>query len=246
MRRSKQWLVACITGLLVFATPLLIASAVNTPDPEIRLIRTGDRISALIVTNDERVLLINSADRGETRSAIGRLARPWESVPHVLVAPADDRAATGLWEAMRHPEIERVIIVGLPGSDPVWSTIEREAKRRGIPIDYVQTMSKVTLPKVPLTIDPGSMSILAQHGDVVAGIALGDREPALASTVWVLNDAPEGLIRADLLISARTWDDVDHVPSVSIPSRDVVRIVLQDNAVHIKGGRLIQSDAEAN
>lgn len=246
MRRSKQWLIAGITGLLVFATPLLLASAFDTSDPEIRLIRTGNRISALIVTNDERVLLINSDDRGETRSAIGRLARPWEPVPHVLVAPADDRAATGLWEAMRHPEIERVVIVGLPGREPIWSTIEREAQQRGIPIDYVRSMSRVTLSAVPLIIDPLSMTVLAQHGDVVTGIALGEQEPALASTVWVLNDTPQGSIRAELLIGAQTWDDIEHVPSVSIPSRDVVRLVLQEDAVHIKGGRLIRADAETS
>lgn len=246
MIRSKTGIVFCLAAIVVFATPLLVAAVIRPPEPEIRLLRTDDRISALIVTERERVLVINSDDRGLTRSAIGRFARPWEPPATTVLAPADDQAAVGLWEALRDPRIQQVIVVGLPGSDPLWSRIERECAQRGIALTYVTQRSHVELTSAELTVDPTDMTISVQHDRAVAAIALTSEPLTFAANVGVVNDVTTETLHLDLIVAPSFPETNVTPPVVMVNDRELVRLVFEADTVRVRGGHLTLDESDAN
>lgn len=246
MSHSRPWLVSCLAALVVFATPLLAAGALTKAAPEIRFIRTGESMSALVVTDQERLLIINSDDRGVTRSALGRLARPWEPATTTLLAPADDDAAIGLWEALRDPRIRQVIVVGVPGRDPIWSRIERECVQRGVEIEYVIMLSHVELTDATLTIEPTGMTVSVRSRGTVVAIALTNQPPSLAANVAVVNDLATLPPEADLVLAASFPNEVLKTPVVRVNDRETVRLVFQPMTVRVQGGSVSSGEPRAN
>ena len=246
MSRSRLWLVSCLVALVVFATPLLVAGALTKAAPEIRFIQTGKNMSALFVTHQERVLIINSDDRGVTRSALGRLARPWEPATTTLLAPADDDAAIGLWEALRDPRIQQVIVVGVPGRDPIWSRIERECVQRGVEIEYITATSHVELTDATLTIEPTGMTIGVHSRGSVVAIALTNQPPSLAANVAVVNDLTTLPPAADLVLAPSFPNEVLEAPVVKVNDRETVRLVFQHMTVRVQGGSVSAGEPRAN
>jgi hypothetical protein len=246
MSRSRTGLVFCLAALVAFATPLLVVGAVTPVDPEIRLIRTTGSVSALIVTERERVLIINSDNRGVTRSAIGRFARPWEPTITTLLAPANDTAVVGLWEALRDPRIQQVIIVGLPGSDPLWCRIERECAQRGVDLEYVNARSYVALTNAGLVIDPAGMTVSVRHHTAVVAIALTSELLTLGANIAVVNDIAAAPQDADLIV-APSYPETDVMtPVVMVGDRELVHLVLQANTIKVQGGRPRMTNSETN
>jgi hypothetical protein len=246
MNRSRIWLISCLAAIVVFAAPLLVAGAVTESASELRLVRTGDNISALIITGNERILLINSDDRTATRSAIGRLARPWEPVTKTLIAPADDAAAVGLWEALRDPRIRQAIIVGTPGSDPIWSRIERECAQRSVELEYVSTLSHVELTGAALTIEPDGMTVRVHSGGGAVAIALANLPVGLAANVAIVNDLTRLPLEVDLVVAPSFSDEDLETPIVRMNDREIVRIRFEPATLRVQGGSLQTSEPKAN
>lgn len=246
MSRSRLWLVSCLTAIVVFAVPLLVAGAVTESNPEIRLIRTGNSISALVVTDRERILIINSDERGATRSAIGLLARPWEPFTTTVLAPADDDAAIGLWEALRDPRIRQAIVVGTPGSDPIWSRIERDCAQRGVELEYVSSLSHVELTEAAVTIDPTGMTVSVHSAGAVVAIALANPPVDLAANVAVVNDLATIPPAADLIVAPSFPNESVETPVVRVNDREMVRLVFEPATIRIQGGSVQKTAAGAN
>lgn len=246
MSRSRLWLVSWTTALLVFAVPLIVSGAMKQDAPEIRVIRTGETFSALIVTTGARVLIINSNDRGLTRSAVGRIARPWEPRATTLLAPASDEAAIGLWEALRSPRVERVLVAGVPGSDPIWSGIERDCAKRGIPLEYISTAGVVNLSDVVLMIDPAGPSIRLLSGDASVSMALGDENTFQPAHVVVVNTASSLMGNADLLVSTSVPNEGTEVPVLTVDNREMLRLVFDGSTIRLHGGTLVEADLSLN
>jgi hypothetical protein len=243
MSRYRFWFVAATAAILVFGVPLLTINAVAQPAPEIRLIRTGQNFSALIVTDQSRLLLINSRDRGETRSTIGHLARPWEAETNTILAPADDRAAIGLWEAMRHPDVRQVIIIGLPGNDPIWSAIEQESRERAIVLTYVPDAATIHAGDIVVSMytntDDSAGMVRIQRGEIGITIAVGHSDSRGPRThAAVLNTIPDEAPEANLLLVPVASAHHLEIDVVFIREREVVRLVLEPERLRVLGGDL--------
>ena len=248
--RSSAWIVAVIAAIVVFGAPLIVAGAVNKNDPEIRVIRTGDAFTALFVTDDARALVVNSSDRRVTRSAIGLLARPWEPDPETLIAPADDSAASGIWEAMKHPAATQIVIVGLPGAEPVWAAIERESRSRDIDVVYVAEDSTIDMNDLLLSVKPATgrraPAIIARHDRTTVLVSLDAQSPSTPSHVSILNSVPDIPVATDLIVAPEILDSRSNNRVIVPKNREVVRLSMGKDDVSVRGGRLYLSDDATN
>jgi hypothetical protein len=226
----------------MFALPLAIINATATQSPELRVIMSGSHVTALLVTESSRTLITNSSDRGATRSAIGYLARPWEPKITTLVTPANDRAAVGLWEALRLPSVQQVFIVGVPGSDPLWSVIERECRERNIELTYVgvpvvTSVDDLNLMMFP-TITDNPAHVTMGHNGILVALALESQVPQTLAHALVSSRRPESNLPVDLLVlsSTQIFETQDNV--VYVREREVVVLKITENAVVVTNGRL--------
>lgn len=126
--QRHQWLsrlAGFATAVAVAGIPLLVLDVQSSEVPSTRLAVTGNRISALHVDSEHRVLIINSSSRADARAFPGQVSRPWEDGADVIIAPANDFAAPGIIESVERMPDARVIVAGIPGADQNWLTLER-------------------------------------------------------------------------------------------------------------------------
>ena len=176
-RRHGPLCVGVLAALLVCGVPLYAISRAAPDQPELRVLATGDQLSALLADGDARVLIINARDRSVARSALGHLTRPWE--PHIttLVAPANDNAAPGLLEALERTLPSSVVVVGAPGADPTWAEIERICGERAIALTIITDAASMATARLSVTFladaaATGSGALIAQRGDISVLFAL--------------------------------------------------------------------------
>lgn len=246
MSRSRLWLTGWLCALIVFAVPIVVAGAVKTDPPEIRVMRTGQNFSALIVTARHRILVINADDRGEARSSLGRFARPWEPDITTVLAPATDSAAIGLWEVLSGSQIQRALIVGTPGSDPIWTRIERECALRGIQLQYVVAPSEVDLAGAIVTIDPRTSSIAMRTAYASIAMALGDAIPGSPAHVAIVNAVPELPHPADVFVLAMRPETEVEATVVTVANREQLRLIFDERSIRVQGGTTINGVASSN
>jgi hypothetical protein len=250
MSRSRFWLIGASFALLVFALPLAAMNLTASQNLELRLIMTGSHVTILLVTDSSRTLITNSSDRAATRSAIGYLARPWEPGITTLVTPANDRAAIGLWEALRLPSVRQVVIIGLPGNDPLWSDIERECRERDIDLVYVGSpvttnVDQMTLRMFPADVDqPGSMTV--EYNGVVTAVALELTVPEISAHALIANRRPESNPVADLLVLPSTQLQAHQANAVYVREREVVVLRVTESAIAVSNGRFKAAATPAN
>src|SRR4051794_31220934 len=111
-------------ALLVFGVPYGALTLSTKPEPELRVIRTGDTLGGLLIDGQARMLILGTGDPREANAALGRLAGPLEDSVTTLVAAADDKIVAGLFEALQQSSPAQVLILGVPGADPTWAAIE--------------------------------------------------------------------------------------------------------------------------
>jgi hypothetical protein len=198
-------IVGCLLALLTVIVPLAAIDAASEDAPEVRVIAIRGRPTVLIADGDARVLILNTGDRERLRSALGRLGRPWEPDVQLLIAPADDDAAVGLWEALERSEPQQVIVTGLPGAAPLWQAIDNECRQRGITIRYLAGSVTVELGRLTLTVfgaEEGNAGagVVVRRGAANALIAFDTALPNVSAQVLVTG-ADADAARADLIVT---------------------------------------------
>lgn len=242
----SPWIVTCATSLLVVLVPLLVLELVAKDEPELRVVETGDRFSALLVAGDTRMLLVNTGDRTQARALLGRIARPWEPGPSAIVAPASDHVAIGVWEVLLRTEPKQLLVAGLPGADPTWHAIERHCRQHDISIDYLS--STASIEGTPLDIDlfvpgqePGQHALTIRRAGLVIALPLDESPATPASQVLVSNAARHRTTSQGIAIRG---DGAPASPSgntLIAGDREVVRLVIEQGRVRIRGGTLLQA-----
>lgn len=243
-RRSARymWLVGISSALLVLLALLAVAEARSDPRAEIRVVPTGSRLSAEIVDGTHRVLIINATQPADARSALGRLGRPWESQAATLIAPADDLAAVGLWEAIQRLEPRQVFVIGVPDGGTTWSAIDQHAREQDIDLRYVSQDAVLTLDELTLSLFPPSSvtsrdpAVVARHGNVNIAFALGSVLPKIPTQLVVTAGIPSAPTSAALLITGRTPPGPRSQPTMQIDSADRLVIHFDGHRVQLTGG----------
>jgi hypothetical protein len=227
-------------ALMVVLLPLSVLALTDDPGPHLRLLETRGRISALVVDGDARVLIVNSVDREAARAALGELARPWESEPQMLIGPAEDGAAIGLWEALARTQPATVVIVGIPGANPIWSAIEQECQRRAIHLTWVAGTAQVDLPRMTLSMhapapeQAGGQYVILARANTRIGLALDG--PAPRGVHALVTNRPSERNDADLLVTTNREARRVTQPEIVMGRREVARITLEDARLRVLGG----------
>lgn len=240
LAKGAPWVAGLLAGLLTFGMPFLLLEWLTDDPPVVRVARTGGQLSALVADGDTRVLVVNADDREELRAALGKFGRPWEPRPRLLIAPPDDAAAVGLWEALQTTDPERVVVTGVPGADPLWAAIERRCRDAGIELTWLTDRLVVDTARLRLTIfgtapdTRAGSAVVVRRGGANVVLALDEREQRVAGQVLVTS-AEEPRTTADVVVTSRsephelTRDEV-------VVGRDVVELVLDAQRVRVFGG----------
>jgi RNase P/RNase MRP subunit p29 len=242
--RTVAWLAGIVALVVGAAVPISIVLALAEDPLELRVFTTGDALSTLIVDGDVRVLVINSDDREATSAALGTMARPWEPRPRVLIAPAEDRAATGLWEALARSEPDAVIIAGLPGADPIWSAIEDECVARGIELRFVAGTLDIATEHLEVSIfgqtpdaKEGSSVVVRHEGVNMLLSLLGTGVRVEAQVVVGSAPSPDNGV-AVLVTTHPVATDVEYA-QIIVSEREIIHMRLDGRRVRIEGGTLM-------
>lgn len=245
----SAWLAGALVGLVVFLTPLVILETLADHPPEIRVTSTGQRFSALVVSGDQSILLMNSMRPDEAISALGRLRRPWEPRPSIVIAPATDDAAPGLIEAIHLLDAERVVIAGLPGADPSWSRIERLCREREIELVFLDDYMRIDAGSISLSIlAPGSQGdglselIISRNGLQVA-IGMGPQVPRTLAQIAVLNGDVQVASSIGPVVVQGSWaeQNLGGGSRLSVENQEVVTVLLEEDRLRVKGGQVVSA-----
>lgn len=237
----QGWVVGGIVALLTLVLPLGAHALLTDDDPEVRVLETDGRLSALIVDGDARILVIDTKDREMARDALGRLYRPWEARPQVVIAPSTDDAAIGLWGVLQDLDPRQVFVAGVPGALPLWRDIEVECRRREIPLRIVPDLLTVTTPRLSVSLvgrEPerdDARAVVVRRGDT--NIVLAFDEQRLPVRGQVLVTAGTGQeASADLLVTGSGTPRDTPRPEIIVGRRERVRLVLGTDDVRVYGG----------
>lgn len=242
--RGFPWIVAvCALGLGA-GLPLALVAWLTAEPAEMRIVATGNDLSALVVDGGARVLVINATDRELAGEALGIMARPWERGPNVLIAPADDRAATGLWESLTRTQPSNVIIVGIPGAASIWAAIEDVCRERDIDLRFVTGTLTFDTERLTVTVfgpqpgGEGPMAIVVRHEEVNAVLLLSSAAPAIEAQVAIANADP-GIEGLSVLVSARAVAVGAGIRQLIAAEREIIHMRFEDAHVRIEGGTLL-------
>jgi hypothetical protein len=236
------WVAGILGALLAFSALLAVIAWLDDEPPQLRVSRTGGRLSTEIVDRDTRIFVVNSPDREDVRAALGRFTWPWQNGPQLLVAPPDREAAVGLWEALQRTDPARVIVAGVPGADPLWLEVERYCDEEGIELTFLTTSASLDTERLTITIIgsppeyPSPSSVVVRYGGANVVIALDERQPATEGQVLV-SSAESPRTSARVVVTSWSEPRAADRDEVVVERREVVEIVLDDGQLRIFGGR---------
>lgn len=239
--RRHEWLLAGVAALVAFMVPMTVVGWLDDPQPEIRVLETAGRLSALIVDGDARVLVINTDDREAAGAFLGRIAQPWEERPQTLIASSDDGAAIGLWEALQRLDPSTVVVDGIPGADPLWAAIDAECSRREIELRYVSNRATLSTDRLVLTVFGAppeteiGRGIVVRRGTVSVVIALDTLPPPVEGQALIFTGDPSPA-SPDLLITSDDAPRTSPRHELLVDDRRAARLVLDEDAVRVFGG----------
>jgi hypothetical protein len=102
---------------------------------------TGNAAGTLVVmieVHGHRALVGAGPTRSHAADFVGRSTRPWDRHIDLLLLPGwDDRHVTGAIGLIERHEVSGIAVIGLPGTDPLWTLLEREAQWRGIEVRFL-------------------------------------------------------------------------------------------------------------
>ncbi len=190
----RSGIVFLASGAIIFLGIFSILEVLHEDQPHLRIGETDGRVSGLIVTDDTRLLILNTEDRAEARSFAGRMARPWEPDPSAVLVSAADYAASGLWEYLQVAEPNQVVIAGLPGSDVVWEAALDLCASRNISVDFVTHSSTISIEPFTVTVlsakpgDPLSAAVVIRRDSANVFLRL-DGDPANVQSQLTIGDS---------------------------------------------------------
>jgi hypothetical protein len=238
-------LAGIVTMFVVLLAPLTVIAILEDPEPELRIVSAWDRVTVLIADGDARVLVVSTTDREMARAMVGRVSRPWEPSPHLLISPADDGAAIGLWEILQRTGPGSVIVAGTPGADPLWHAIDRECRGRDIDLVYVAGRVAVATDRLLIEVSApapevmGDRFVAVTRGSTRSVIALDSAVPDEPGNVLVTSGNGDAA-NADLVISTDRAPRSSGGSVVVVGPREVVRVSLESSTIRIFGGALRQ------
>lgn len=240
----REFLVAVLAGLATFAVPLAVLSWTAAPPPEIKIVSGSGRISAYVVNDELRLLALTAVDPREVQALLGRIRRPWQDGPAVLVlSAANDPEASGVWAALQLTDLDQVIVVGLPGAHPTWTAVERHCDAHAIQLDYVPERATVTLDGLLLVLqagdeDDGGDALLVRAGRLNIAIALDGKFPKGPAGVVISNGEPGLRLKPDALL-IRNEPLVQVVPGtteLALGRNGTATLLFDGTGVRVRGG----------
>jgi hypothetical protein len=192
-------------------------------------------------------LIVGASDPRQAVEALGRLAGPLEPDVTTLLSVADDDLAAGLYQALLHTSPSQLVLLGVPGANPVWTEIEVECRRRGIILNYASGTALVETARLRLILDAPTeneakaASVTISRGTAVLTIAFGTSPPAAVGHVLVTARARKGDFAAIVTASASSVGDV---AQVVVDRRERVRIEFQPKRLRIFRGTLLEPRAQ--
>lgn len=184
--RIQRWLATPVSRWLLL--PVLVAAVlIGVPlgwsvsalgsAAQIRVGNTGGNLSVIITVEGRSIVVGGSQQRGELAELVDRGTLPWRRHVSLLVVPGwDDHYAPGALGLVERSTVEAIVVVGLPGADPIWTLLDRAAAERDIPINYLSTAHQLPLSDdTKLWFDPltdeegagqGRVAVWLDHADV--------------------------------------------------------------------------------
>jgi hypothetical protein len=118
---------------------------------------TGGTLSGVIQVDDALIVVGGGNARTDLADLVGRSTVPWHRKIDLLVVPGwDDQQPIGALGLLERGEVVQVVIAGQPADKPVWTALEQQAARDGIPVSIVTGDNTVKVsPHVELEIRAG-------------------------------------------------------------------------------------------
>jgi hypothetical protein len=132
----------------VFALAGILAAAISAIETKDRIVagNTGGSISVLLELEDSRVLIGAGPSRSHAANLVGGITRPWDREIDLLLLPGwDDHHAAGAIGLLERRSVNSIAVVGLPGEEPVWTHLERDAQLSDVSIRYLDRTHRLDL-----------------------------------------------------------------------------------------------------
>jgi hypothetical protein len=132
--------------LISIAAAVILAGLVNRIQPDERVVvgNTGGTLTTLIELQEARILVGAGPSRSHSADLLGRTTRPWDRDIELLILPGwDDHHVSGALGLLERRTVNGIAIVGLPGAEPLWTILEREAESRGVELTYIDRASQL-------------------------------------------------------------------------------------------------------
>lgn len=239
----RELLVAVLAGLATLSLPLAVLSWTASSPPEVAIVSGSGRISAFVVSDELRLLALTAVDPREVQALLGRIRRPWEAGPTVLVlSAANDPEASGVWAALQLTDMDQVIVVGLPGAHPTWTAVERHCDAHAIQLDYVPERATVALEGMLLVLqaagEDGGDALLVRAGRLNIAIALDGKFPKEPAGVVISNGEPGLRLKPDALLirSEQLIQPIPGTTELALGRNGTATLLLDGDGVRVRGG----------
>ncbi|MGH9175030.1 MAG: hypothetical protein ACRD1H_11775 [Vicinamibacterales bacterium] len=241
--RRRTWVIVALAALMMFVVPMATIGWLADAEPEIRVMLAGRELSSLVIDGEQRILVINTADREAAGALLGRIAQPWEADPTTIVSGSEDLAAIGLWEALQRLEPRTVVVAGIPGADPLWAAIDAYCVQRRIELHYIAERANLATERLEITLfgelpesDSGS-GLVIRRGDLNVVIALDEQPPDIDGQVLIHAGDPAPLI-PDLFITSNVTPGPSRQHEVIVDERERVTLLIEEHRVRVFDGTL--------
>lgn len=126
--RPPRSLLAIVLVSLLVGSGVGWAAAAHESSDRIVAGQTAGGLSVLIQLNRAQIVFGGGDSRDDLADLVGRSTLPWRRTIDLLVVPAwDNKHATGALGLVERGHVARVLVVGEPGSSPVWPLLEQQA-----------------------------------------------------------------------------------------------------------------------
>lgn len=141
-----RWTIGAIL-LAIISGAVLAGIAIRIePDERIVIGNTSGTLTTLLDLHAGRIMVGAGPSRSHAADLLGRSTRPWDRTIDLLVLPGwDDTHVPGALGLIERQSVSGIAVVGIPGDEPSWTLLEREAERRDIRIRYLDSTSKLSL-----------------------------------------------------------------------------------------------------